>query len=204
MRTCDPNSRTNSIQTASDLLRGINEAEDLQNWFSQDAATTSRLITRTASFCIERSGHFDAFDQGISFFLPNMTWLQPPGHVHALFSQYAGVNAVAASSSAAHVTSSAQLSADSSTLFVQLVNSNGSGSAANVTVSLTGFSPAASVDVYTLAEPVADGTAPDPRAGNPPSNPDYISPVKTSVAWAASSTLMMPPMSVVVIVAPRA
>ena len=34
--------------------------------------------------CMERSGHFDMFDQGIAFFLPNMTWLQPPGHVHAM------------------------------------------------------------------------------------------------------------------------
>jgi hypothetical protein len=40
---------------------------------------SSRLKFRTASFCTERSGHYDAFDQGIAFFLPNMTWLQPPG-----------------------------------------------------------------------------------------------------------------------------
>ena len=39
---------------------------------------------RTASFCHGRAGHFDEFDQAISFFLPNTTWLQPPGHVHAM------------------------------------------------------------------------------------------------------------------------
>ena len=44
----------------------------------------SRLKFRTASFCTERSGHFDGFDQGVSFFLPNMTWLQPPGYVHQM------------------------------------------------------------------------------------------------------------------------
>lgn len=47
-------------------------------------ARCTRLHFRTASFCTERSGHFDAFDQGISFFLPNMTWLQPPGYVHKM------------------------------------------------------------------------------------------------------------------------
>lgn len=30
------------------------------------------------------SGHYDNFDQGIAFFLPNMTWLQPPGYVHQM------------------------------------------------------------------------------------------------------------------------
>ena len=39
------------------------------------------------------------FDQAISFFLPNMTWLQPPGHVHAMITdswQPVVVNATAA------------------------------------------------------------------------------------------------------------
>ena len=196
---CETNAAT------SDLLRGINEARDLQTWFSQDAATTARLFARTASFCTERSGHYDAYDQGISFFLPNgTTWLQPPGHVHALFSQFAGVNALSASSSEPHVTATAQLSADAATLYVQLVNSNDSGAAANVTIALTGFSPAASVDVYTLAEPVPAGTAPDPRAGNPVEDTDYIAPVKSTAAWSPTTTILMPPMSVVVIVAPSA
>lgn len=195
---CETNAAT------SDLLRGVNEARDLQQWFSQDAATTARLIARTASFCTERSGHYDAFDQGISFFLPNATWLQPPGHVHALFSRFTGPGALAAASSQPHLTASAQLSADGATLFVQLVNSNSASAPANVTLALAGFAPAASVDVYTLAEPVAPGTAPDPRAGNPASDVDYISPVKSSLAWRAGAAIMMPPMSVVVLVAPRA
>ena len=42
------------------------------NCFAVDGtgAFCDRLKFRTASFCNERSGHFDAFDQGISFFLP--------------------------------------------------------------------------------------------------------------------------------------
>merc|ERR1712000_352922 len=37
-----------------------------------------------ASFCTGRAGHYDMVNQAISDFLPNMTWLQPPGHVHAM------------------------------------------------------------------------------------------------------------------------
>jgi hypothetical protein len=42
------------------------------------------MHARTASFCTERSGHYDAFDQGLVFFLPNMTWGQPPFYVHSM------------------------------------------------------------------------------------------------------------------------
>ena len=83
------------------MLRAAKEAEDLNAWFNAGANDVGkRLKFRTASFCNERSGHFDAFDQGISFFLvrfqslvaqsgagrltpllgvrqPNMTWIQP-------------------------------------------------------------------------------------------------------------------------------
>ena len=53
------------------MLRAAKEAEDLNKWFNAGAYDVGkRLKFRTASFCNERSGHFDAFDQGISFFLP--------------------------------------------------------------------------------------------------------------------------------------
>ena len=64
--------------------RAMSEAADLNDFFNAPAELQSRILGRTASFCTERSGHFDAFDQGISFFLPNASWLQPPGHVHAM------------------------------------------------------------------------------------------------------------------------
>ena len=67
-----------------DLLRALNEAADLIDWFTADTATTDRLYARTASFCTGGSSQFDSWDQGISFFLANMTWLQPPGHVHTM------------------------------------------------------------------------------------------------------------------------
>jgi hypothetical protein len=56
----------------SDMNRAIMEAADLMDWFNVSAELQDRLRARTASFCMERSGHYDAFDQGISFFLPNM------------------------------------------------------------------------------------------------------------------------------------
>jgi hypothetical protein len=59
------------------MLRAAKEAADLNAWFNcwnvdKTGKFCKRLKFRTASFCNERSGHFDAFDQGISFFLPNM------------------------------------------------------------------------------------------------------------------------------------
>jgi len=47
----------------------MSEATDLNDWFNCGEEECSRLHFRTASFCDERSGHYDAFDQGISFFL---------------------------------------------------------------------------------------------------------------------------------------
>ena len=52
-----------------DLQRGIEEAIDLSDWFNAQPPFADRLFGRAASFCSERSGHFDAYDQGISFFL---------------------------------------------------------------------------------------------------------------------------------------
>lgn len=67
--------------------RALQEATDLNSFFAAPASIQRRVRVRTASFCTSRSGHFDAFDQGIAFFLPNQTWLQPPGHVHAMVAQ---------------------------------------------------------------------------------------------------------------------
>ena len=51
------------------MERAMSEATDLNDWMNCWEAQCTRLHFRTASFCNERSGHFDAFDQGISFFL---------------------------------------------------------------------------------------------------------------------------------------
>jgi hypothetical protein len=50
------------------VTRMLREASDLNDWLSHPIPSTSgdagsRLKFRTASFCTERSGHFDAWDQ---------------------------------------------------------------------------------------------------------------------------------------------
>ena len=50
--------------------RALDEAADLNDFFN---AGNPRVLARTASFCHGRAGHFDMFDQAISFFMPNMT-----------------------------------------------------------------------------------------------------------------------------------
>lgn len=62
------------------------EAGDLNEWLNE-ASLAPRLLARTASFCFEHAPpHRDdgGFTQGLATFLPNTTFLQPPGHVHAM------------------------------------------------------------------------------------------------------------------------
>lgn len=81
------------------MSRALMEGTDLSNFFNHYLPSTSgdplpRLKGRTASFCTERSGHYDNFDQGITFFLvsdecpfrsaitlPALLLLFPPGPV---------------------------------------------------------------------------------------------------------------------------
>merc|ERR550514_1433840 len=102
------------------------EANDLNDWFGCAEEWCTRLHFRTASFCNERSGHYDAFDQGISFFLPNMTWIQPPGYVHAIIASTWQPNGLEASPRVAYnspnetVGASAQASDDGKTVVVRI------------------------------------------------------------------------------------
>jgi hypothetical protein len=60
------NCETNAV--TSHLQRGVEEAADLITWFTQPAAVSDRLIARTASFCIQRSGQMrDQWDQVRNF-----------------------------------------------------------------------------------------------------------------------------------------
>ena len=77
-----------------DLGRALDEAADLNEWFNVPSPLSERLWARTASFCTERSGLFDGFDQGLVFFTSNQTWLQPPGYVHAMITQTYGDQAL--------------------------------------------------------------------------------------------------------------
>ena len=71
------------------MYRALVEAVDLTSWHNfawQSPQNSSRLHARTASFCMERSGYQEGGmnDQGLIFFLPNATWLQPPAWAHAM------------------------------------------------------------------------------------------------------------------------
>ena len=78
------NTETNAKR--QDMGRALMEGGDLNEWLSADDVAP-RLHGRYASFCVERAPpHTDdlGFTQGLVSFLPNATWLQPPGHVHAM------------------------------------------------------------------------------------------------------------------------
>jgi hypothetical protein len=60
-----------------DLTRALSEAVDISDYYNALPPFIDRMYARAASFCTASSPNFDGFDQGISFFLPNGTWLQP-------------------------------------------------------------------------------------------------------------------------------
>ena len=110
--------------------RALTEGRDLNLFFRYG---NPALQGRAASFCMERSGYNEGFanDQGLSFFLPNMTWLQPPGYVHAMiheswqplavnFSLSPGCAASGLNVSAGDI--SAAANADGSAASVRIVN----------------------------------------------------------------------------------
>ena len=79
------NLETNAM--THDLGRALAEAADLLEFFTAEVETTNRIWARTASFCSASAAQFDRADQGLSFFNQNASWLQPPGHVHAMISE---------------------------------------------------------------------------------------------------------------------
>jgi hypothetical protein len=102
------------------MKRALAEASDINDFLNTDSP---RIKIRTASFCTERSGHFDGFDQGLIFFLPNQTWLQPPAHAHAMISESWQESVLNVSyGRALGQSAAAQLATDNSTLVVRYVN----------------------------------------------------------------------------------
>ena len=137
-------------------------------------------------------------DQGLSFFLPNMTWLTPPGQAHAMLgAQWLG-SALPATTTAPQYwfSGSAQAASDGSSVLVQLVNAAwGAEGAGTVELSVTDFTPAPQVDVWTLANPPG---VYDVYAGNTPAEPLFVAPVLSGLAWpagAASINVTLPPLS---------
>lgn len=159
------------VNTASALGRALSEASDINDWFNTDAAVLKRIIARTASFCSERNGHDDGsqWHQGLSFFLPNMTWLGPAGQYHAILADTWASGALAVTlSPGAAVSASAQKDASGGRVVVRLANSH--GSPAVVVLSVSGFASQTRVKVTTLSGAALTDT-------NPPWNPMAIAPV---------------------------
>ena len=65
------------------------EAQDLNSFYS---FADNRMLGRAGSFCLQRSGFSHpaggrTFNQGLAWFLPNMTFYQPAAYVHAINSK---------------------------------------------------------------------------------------------------------------------
>ena len=183
------NAETNAgIHTMS---RAMMEANDLNAWFNCADPWCTRLHFRTASFCTERSGHYDAFDQGISFFLPNMTWIQPPGYVHKMIAETWAVKGLKATVTGTGASASAQLSADGASVFVRFAST----AAGSVTLTLGGKPVTGSIKATTIA-------AADLDDANPPSDPTHISPQSSTVVVAADGLVSVPSNSFTVFTVP--
>ena len=204
--TCEVNGRL------SDMNRAVMEGRDLSRWFNAPAAAVPRLRGRMTSFVTMRSGHFEHSNayQGISYSLPNMSWIMPPGYVHSMISKTWAPNALrvtvaGAGAGADELSASAQLSADGSRLVVQLTNAGNSSQATAVDVQLVGgaWAPSGAVGVWTLREPVAPGVAPNTAASNAPGSPTFIAPALSNVTWpggaTANLTVALPPYSFTVL-----
>eukprot|EP01062_Namystynia_karyoxenos_P003544 TRINITY_DN11283_c0_g1_i1.p1 TRINITY_DN11283_c0_g1~~TRINITY_DN11283_c0_g1_i1.p1 ORF type:complete len:833 (+),score=275.17 TRINITY_DN11283_c0_g1_i1:84-2501(+) len=172
--------------------RALAEGQDLIEWFSTFIPSTSRdrtsrIKARTASFCTERSGHFDAFDQGITFFLPNMSWIQPPGYVHKMIHDtWLPLSVPVNLSGGSALAAGAQRSADGTSL--RLLVTNQAESVSNLHISIKGMNPAPGVTITTL-------TAPSLDSANPPGQPTLISPQTTKAPWTNGGNISVPSLS---------
>eukprot|EP01047_Picozoa_sp_COSAG01_P038337 COSAG01_NODE_3106_length_6575_cov_25.785207_4_plen_287_part_00 len=190
------NAETNT--GSNGFARAITEAVDLNEWLNCAAAACKRIHFRTASFCNQRLGQRNSeWNQGISLFLPNATWLQPPGWVHKLLHSTWQPNGLAVTPldhwgragdrMNATVGASAQASDDGQTVVVRITNQG--DQAANVTLTVPGFSGStrAGPTTWLLRPLVTEGSSwwPDKGSGNTPFQPTRISPRKNSPELAA-------------------
>jgi hypothetical protein len=173
------------------LKRGLQEAADLIDFFTADYATTSRIFGRTASFCSGSVNQYDSWDQGMSFFLPNMTFLQPPGYVHQAIDLTWAEKTVAVEfdTGSERVPLAAQLQASTNSLVVRMVNMNNLsipvalslGKTSNSTANSMGWLSGADIDVYTIQ-------GDDLELDNTPAEPTKIKLVQTKLQVADDAT----------------
>jgi len=177
--------------------RALEEAFDLNTWANEG---NSLLKGRGASFCMERSGFQEGGlnDQGLIFFLPNMTWGQPPLYVHQMIHEHwqprahtvnlemAGV----ASAKTSKGIASAQSSDDGKSVVVRFVNV----ADAPLTLSLN---TGGALDLSRKAATMCVLSA-DIAAVNTPSQPENV--VPKQVAVADPTKVLVPPHSFVLLV----
>jgi len=116
------------------------------------------------------------------FFLPNMTWIQPPGYIHSMITQTWADQALTVTwksnlgTTATPYAVSAQKLKDNSKLYVRAVNNQ--PSTVTLTVTITGMNTKTSVNVWTLSNT-------NLNAANTPSQPTNVSPVQSTVNLAS-------------------
>lgn len=128
----------------------------------------------------------------MAFFMQNMTWLQPPGHVHAMISAtWAPVSVAATFTTPNVVPFAAQVAVNGGATTLVLRAVNPLGGRQPLTINLQGAQ--ASTLSYTLW--LLNSTK--PGDDNTPSAPAHISPVKSqqTMARADQLQLVLPPYS---------
>lgn len=164
-----------------DHTRALQEAADLLDWFTFSPNVTNRLYGRTASFCTGTGSQFDSWDQGISFFLPNMTWFQPPGYVHIMMTATWAEQVVQASVDSTNpniMGFAAQKTADGKTMVLRAVVG-----ASQQPISLNWAGGAAAGPTFTQWTLTGQ-----PGMDNTPANPTRIAPQQTTQPIAAGAT----------------
>jgi alpha-L-arabinofuranosidase len=193
------------------MERALQEGADLNDFFSSFILSTTgeasgRIKARTASFCTERSGYNEggANDQGLAFYLPNGTWLQPPGYVHKMIHDTWLPLALAVAVDGSDTLSiSAQIAEDRSRL--RLLATNNQSTAVTAAITISGWVATSGGGETTVHTNITTLSADSLGVDNPPSNPERISPKSSTSStpkWSTdgASAYSFPPLSVSAIV----
>ena len=136
-------------------------------------------------------------DQGLSFYLPNGTWLQPPGYVHKMVHDTWLPGALKVSILGSDSLSvSAQIAKDRSSLRLLVVNNQ--TVAAEVSVAIKNWAAGGHANVTTLSAASLTADNPPHAAGLP----GLVAPTNTIKPWGPGAH-NFPPQSVSVVVLQR-
>jgi alpha-L-arabinofuranosidase len=169
----------------------MTEVADITTFANEGSA---RLLGRAGSFCMERGGYQEN-DQGMIFFLPNMTWGQPPFYAHQMIHHAWQPQAVAVTSDAPQLAIeprfSAQKSADGKMLVVRYVN-NGAAQTLKIHVKGMAAELAATVKLRCYAND-------DLTAVNTPAEPAKVVPVVTTLPTSSLARLAVRKQSFIIV-----